>query len=56
VDTHVHADHVTGLGTLRQLAYPKKIDVALPANLHCGVPQGIHATPDALTTPPKSAP
>lgn len=24
-----------------QLAYPKKIDVALPANLHCGVPQGL---------------
>lgn len=26
------------------LAYPKKIDVALPANLHCGVPAGIAAT------------
>ena len=29
-----------------QLAYPKKIDVALPANLHCGVPRGVSASVD----------
>jgi sulfur dioxygenase len=29
-----------------QLAYPKKIDVALPANLQCGVPRGTPATPE----------
>ena len=29
-----------------QLAYPKKIDVALPANLACGVPKGLPATPE----------
>ncbi len=27
-----------------QLAYPKKIDVALPANLLCGVPRGVHVS------------
>jgi sulfur dioxygenase len=27
-----------------QLAYPKKIDIAVPANLYCGVPQGVPAT------------
>lgn len=27
-----------------QLARPKKIDVAVPANLYCGVPQGVPAT------------
>lgn len=27
-----------------QLAYPKKIDVALPANLQCGVPKGVVAS------------
>lgn len=29
-----------------QLAYPKRIDVALPANLQCGVPRGVTATPE----------
>lgn len=29
-----------------QLAYPKKIDVALPANLACGVPKGLPASPE----------
>ena len=38
--------------TKLQLAYPKKIDIALPANLHCGVPQGIRATPDAPPAAP----
>ncbi|UJR84025.1 MBL fold metallo-hydrolase [Sandaracinus amylolyticus] len=28
-----------------QLAYPKKIDVAVPANLHCGLPEPAHAEP-----------
>ncbi|UJR84517.1 MBL fold metallo-hydrolase [Sandaracinus amylolyticus] len=31
-----------------QLAYPKKIDVALPANLACGVPRGVPATPEPI--------
>jgi glyoxylase-like metal-dependent hydrolase (beta-lactamase superfamily II)/rhodanese-related sulfurtransferase len=31
-----------------QLAQPKKIDVAVPANLYCGVPRDIPAVPDAL--------
>lgn len=35
-----------------QLAYPKKIDVALPANLACGVPTGLPVTPDPL--PPQT--
>lgn len=30
-----------------QLAYPKKIDVALPANLRCGVPAGLPASAEA---------
>ncbi|MEZ4410308.1 MAG: MBL fold metallo-hydrolase [Polyangiales bacterium] len=29
-----------------QLAYPKKIDVALPANLLCGLPRGAAVTPE----------
>lgn len=29
-----------------QLAYPKKIDEALPRNLTCGVPRGVSASPD----------
>ncbi len=29
-----------------QLAYPKKIDVAVPANLRWGAPEGVHASPD----------
>lgn len=29
-----------------QLAYPKKIDVALPANLFCGVPRSLPVTPE----------
>ncbi len=36
-------DFVAIMGAL-QLAYPKKIDIALPANLACGVPRGISAT------------
>jgi glyoxylase-like metal-dependent hydrolase (beta-lactamase superfamily II)/rhodanese-related sulfurtransferase len=35
--------------TKLQLAYPKKIDVALPANLQCGVPRGVHAAPDGAS-------
>lgn len=35
-----------------QLAYPKKIDVALPANLACGVPSGLPVTPEPL--PPQT--
>ncbi len=35
-----------------QLAYPKKIDVALPANLQCGVPRDVTATPDAPSKAP----
>jgi glyoxylase-like metal-dependent hydrolase (beta-lactamase superfamily II) len=35
-----------------QLAYPKKIDVALPANLQCGVPRGVLATPEAPAATP----
>lgn len=27
-----------------ELAYPKKIDIAVPANLYCGVPQGVPQT------------
>jgi glyoxylase-like metal-dependent hydrolase (beta-lactamase superfamily II) len=34
------------------LAYPKKIDVALPANLACGAPPRVSATPE----PPPSVP
>lgn len=34
-----------------QLAYPKKIDVALPANLHCGVPQGLPVGAEAPEEP-----
>ncbi len=34
-----------------QLAYPKKIDVALPANLHCGVPHGVPVTPEPREAP-----
>lgn len=34
-----------------QLAYPKKIDVALPANLHCGVPHGVPVTPEPEEAP-----
>jgi glyoxylase-like metal-dependent hydrolase (beta-lactamase superfamily II)/rhodanese-related sulfurtransferase len=34
------------------LAYPKKIDVALPANLACGTPRGVRAT---VEPPPPSA-
>lgn len=34
-----------------QLAHPKKIDVALPANLACGVPSGLPVTPDPLPQP-----
>lgn len=30
-----------------QLAYPKKIDTALPANLQCGVPRGLPVTAEA---------
>lgn len=30
-----------------QLAYPKKIDVALPLNLRCGVPRGLPVSGDA---------
>ncbi len=33
------------------LAYPKKIDVALPRNLHCGVPVGLPASADAPEAP-----
>jgi glyoxylase-like metal-dependent hydrolase (beta-lactamase superfamily II)/rhodanese-related sulfurtransferase len=35
-----------------QLAYPKKIDVALPANLQCGVPRGTPVTPEAPPVSP----
>jgi len=35
-----------------QLAYPKHIDVALPANLQCGVPRDVTATPDVLSIAP----
>ena len=34
-----------------QLAYPKKIDVALPANLQCGVPRNVTATPELAPAP-----
>src|SRR5690606_5195679 len=34
-----------------QLAYPKKIDVALPANLYCGVPRGVLVTGEPQPTP-----
>lgn len=34
--------------TKLQLAYPKKIDMALPANLACGVPAGLPVTPEAF--------
>lgn len=35
-----------------QLAYPRKIDVALPANLQCGVPKGLRAVPEMPSLPP----
>lgn len=34
-----------------QLPYPKKIDVALPANLACGAPKGLPAIAEALPAP-----
>jgi len=34
-----------------QLAYPKKIDVALPANLYCGVPKGMLASGEVESVP-----
>ncbi len=34
-----------------QLAYPKKMDVALPANLHCGVPRGLAQDAEPPSTP-----
>ena len=44
-------DFVALMGAL-QLAYPKKIDVALPLNRQCGVPVGVPATPDAPAPAP----
>jgi len=44
-------DFVETMGKL-ELAYPKKIDVALPANLACGVPRGVPATPEPAEVPP----
>jgi sulfur dioxygenase len=51
LNTERTVDEFVETMTKLQLAYPKKIDVALPANLHCGVPQGTHATPDAPPRP-----
>lgn len=42
-DGKSQADFVRIMSELK-LAYPKKMDVAVPANLHCGVPFGINQT------------
>lgn len=34
-----------------KLAYPKRIDVALPANLYCGVPKGVSASGEERPEP-----
>jgi len=48
--TKTEDEFVAIMGNL-QLAYPKKIDIALPANLHCGVPRGVPVTPEPAETP-----
>lgn len=37
-------DEFVGIMADLKLAYPKKIDVALPANLQCGLPRGVSVT------------
>lgn len=44
------ADFVAIMSEL-DLAYPKKIDVALPANLYCGVPKGVLASGEREAVP-----
>lgn len=45
-DGRSQADFVRIMSELK-LAYPKKMDVAVPANLHCGVPFGLNQTGEA---------
>lgn len=37
-------DEFVGIMGALSLAYPKKMDIAVPANLHCGVPRGLSAS------------